>query len=177
MLKKTILLSGAHGVGKGYFLKKKFENDNRFVILGASNLISKYKKADDAGYKKVQNISDNQQILLTALLAEKSKIGKDIILDGHICMINAEGNVESIPENFLIEAEISGIILLQDDIENIIQRQKERDGIVLDKELVRKIQEEEVKYCEYLLIKHNIPYNIIDSTYGYLQFCEIVDRM
>ena len=105
MQKKIILLSGVHGVGKGYFLKEKFENDNRFEILGASSLISKYKKADDAGYKKVQNVSNNQQILLTALSIEKNKINKDIILDGHICMINAEGKVESIPEKFFLDAE------------------------------------------------------------------------
>lgn len=177
MGRKSILLSGAHGVGKGYFLQKNFVNDIRFEILGASKIISKYKQPEDAGYKQVKNISNNQDILLKALSIEKSKISKDIILDGHICMINAEGEVESIPENFFVEAEIGGIILLQDDAEYIIQRQKERDGIVLDKEVVRKIQEEEAKYCEYLLRKHNIPYNIIDSTYGYLQFCEIVDRM
>ena len=38
-------------------MKEKFVNDNRFEILGASSLISKYKKADDAGYKKVHEYS------------------------------------------------------------------------------------------------------------------------
>lgn len=177
MQKKIILLSGVHGVGKGYFLKEKFENDNRFEILGASSLIGKYKKADDAGYKKVQNVSNNQQILLTALSIEKNKISKDIILDGHICMINAEGKVESIPEKFFLDAEISGIVLLQDDVDNIIQRQAQRDGLVLAKDIVKEIQEEEVKYCEQLFLKYNILYNAIDNSCDYIQFCEIVDRM
>ena len=177
MIKKTVLLSGVHGVGKGYFLKKKFENDNRFEILGASSLISKYKKADDAGYKKVQNVSNNQQILLAALSIEKNKITKDIILDGHICMINAEGNVESIPERFFLDAEISGIVLLQDDVDNIIQRQAERDGVVLAKNIVKEMQEKEAKYCEQLFLKYNISYKTIDNSCEYIQFCEIVDRM
>ena len=177
MQKKIILLSGVHGVGKGYFLKEKFENDNRFEILGASSLISKYKKADDAGYKKVQNVSSNQQILLTALSIEKNKINKDIILDGHICMINAEGNVESIPEEFFLDAEISGIVLLQDDVDNIIQRQAQRDGLVIAEDIVKEMQEEEVKYCEKLFLKYNILYNAIDHSCDYIQFCEIVDRM
>lgn len=177
MSKKTILLSGVHGVGKGYFLKKNFEDDIRFTILGASNLISRYKKADDAGYKKVQDVSNNQQILLTALSTEKYKVNKDIILDGHICMINAEKKVESIPEKFFLDAEINGIILLQDDVDNIIRRQAERDGLALAEDIVKEIQEEEAKYCKHLFLKYNMSYNVIDNSCGYVQFCEIVDRM
>lgn len=177
MLKKTILLSGSHGVGKGYFLLKNFEKNNRFTILGASRLISKYKKADDAGHKKVQNVSNNQQILLTAFNVEKRKIKNDIILDGHICMINAEGNIERIPESFFIDAAINGIILLQDDEHNIVKRQVERDGLAFSKDVVRTIQEEEIEYCQHLFSKYNISYNVIDNSCDYLQFCKIADRM
>ena len=92
-------------------------------------------------------------------------------------MINAEGKVESIPEKFFLDAEISGIVLLQDDVDNIIQRQAQRDGLVLAKDIVKEIQEEEVKYCEQLFLKYNILYNAIDNSCDYIQFCEIVDRM
>lgn len=177
MLKKTILLSGSHGVGKGYFLLKNFEKDNRFTILGASKLISKYKKVDDAGHKRVKNVTVNQQILLTALNVEKREIKNDIILDGHICIINAKGNIESIPESFFVDAAINGIILLQDDEDSIVKRQAERDGLAFSKEVVRTIQEEEIKYCQNLSSKHNISYNVIDKSCDYFQFCKIVDRM
>lgn len=59
MSKKLILLSGAHGVGKGYWLKQNFENDKNFSVLGASDLIRRYKEADDAGHKRVKNIAGN----------------------------------------------------------------------------------------------------------------------
>ena len=106
MSNKTILLSGAHGVGKGFYLRNTLSKCNAFTILEASKLISQYKKADDAGYKKVIDVSDNQQVLLTALTAEQLKITGTIILDGHLCILNASEEIENIPENFLKKASI-----------------------------------------------------------------------
>lgn len=48
---------------------------------------------------------------------------------------------------------------------------------MLAKDIVKEIQEEEVKYCEQLFLKYNILYNAIDNSCDYIQFCEIVDRM
>ena len=71
----------------------------------------------------VKDVSDNQKVLLKALIAEKRQIETDIILDGHLCIINKNGDIERIPKEFLIKASVHGIILLQDDVENIIERQ------------------------------------------------------
>lgn len=151
--------------------------DERFAILEASKLISRYKKADDAGYKKVKDVTDNQQILLTALATERSKIEGDIILDGHICMLNAEGRIECIPEEFVTKALINGIVLLQDNPRNIVKRQSERDGRNLPIDTIRSLQEEEIWYCEKLFSTHAIPYSIINGACDYQQFCEKIDRM
>lgn len=177
MKRKIILLSGAHGVGKGFFLSNNFSSSNKFTILGASDLIKKYKQADDAGYKRVKDISDNQQILLIAFEDEKKAIIKDIILDGHLCMINAEGIVERIPEKFLIKAQIDGIILLQDEVDNIVARLKKRDGINISKDIINQIQHEEREYCKELQLKHHISYDIISNTCDYQTFCDIVSKM
>lgn len=176
MSNKVILLSGVHGVGKGYLLKK-LVNDDQFKIVEASGLISRYKKADDAGYKRVNNVFDNQQILLKALAIEKDRTNKDIILDGHVCIINASGNVECISEKFVFRARVSGIILLQDDVDKIIQRQSQRDGLAFDGDLIKRMQEKEYEYCPQLFSKYNIKFDIIDSSYDYIQFCRLVERM
>ncbi len=177
MERKTILLSGVHGVGKGYFIEKNFGDDRRFTVLEASKLISRYKKADDAGYKKVRDVSNNQQILLAALEIERNKIKNDIILDGHICMLNAEGSIESISEDFIKAASIKGIVLLQDEVDSIVERQIRRDGLKLSSDIVKGIQEEEKRKCQNLFSKYKIPYAIIDNTCDYRQFCEIVNEM
>lgn len=177
MKRKLILLSGVHGVGKGHFLKNNFPESNRFIILEASKLIGKYKKADDAGYKKVKNVSDNQQILLAALESERKITKGDIILDGYLCLLNAEEAIERIPEDFLIKISVNGVVLLQDNIDNIVNRQNQRDGIELSSDTIKMIQEEEIKYCEILFLKYEIPYRVIYNTSDYQKFSEIVDRM
>lgn len=177
MERKIILLSGVHGVGKGYFLKKNFAQGEGVTILEASQLIGRRKKADDAGHKKVKDISDNQRILLEELESERYQIMGDIILDGHLCMLKEDGSIERIAETFFKEASINGIVLLQDEVENIVKRQMERDGSKLPSDIIKDIQEEELKYCEILFLKHNIPYKVIDGDCGYQQFCEIVKRM
>lgn len=177
MKRKIILLSGVHGVGKGYFLSKNFMEEDKFAIFEASELISRYKKADDAGYKKVKDVLNNQKVLLAALKIEQEKTREDIILDGHICMLNADGNIESIPKSFFADASVSGIVLLQDEAENIVKRQAERDGLMLEINVIRAMQEQELKYCKVLFAEYDIPYYIIDHACNYQQFCEIVSRM
>lgn len=177
MNSKTILLSGAHGVGKGFYLRNTLSKCNAFTILEASKLISQYKKADDAGYKKVIDVSDNQQVLLTALTAEQLKITGTIILDGHLCILNASEEIENIPENFLKKASICGIILLQDEPQNIIKRQSERDGSELEYNIIKMIQQKELEYCEDLLSKYSLPYNIIKPTCSYQEFIKIINEM
>ena len=177
MGKKLILLSGVHGVGKSYFLNNRFACDDRFEILSASSLIGKFKKADDAGYKKVYDVQNNQQVLLTVLLEEKNRISKDIILDGHICILNETGKVECISEKFFLDAGVNGVILLQDDVNIIVQRQGQRDGLVLDQSIIKEMQEKEKQYCERLFSKYNIGHHVIDDTCDYSKFCKIVDGL
>ena len=107
---EIILFSGAHGVGKGYFLDKIKKDIQGFNIYSASDLIKRYKNATDAGYKKVSDIDDNQNVLIKAI-KEIKKDNRNIILDGHLCVFNANGKVERIPEKFFVDAEITEIMI------------------------------------------------------------------
>ena len=53
---KVILLSGVHGVGKGFFLEQVKKNIEEYNVYSASKLIERYKSPTDAGYKKVCNV-------------------------------------------------------------------------------------------------------------------------
>lgn len=177
MSKGIILFSGVHGVGKGYFLKNVLGESEEFVVLEASKLISKYKEAADSGYKKVANVSQNQDILLDALVCERRNTEKRIILDGHICVLNSNGEVERISREFFIKSSIKSIILLQDDIERILQRQEKRDGKSIPGEILDKMQKEEEQYCQSLLVENNISYQIIRNSCTCQQFCNIIESM
>lgn len=175
--KKLFLLSGVHGVGKGYFLKNILKDDSNYTILEASNLIRQYKEAEDAGYKMVKDVSDNQRVLLKALITEKGQVKTDIILDGHLCIINKNGDIERIPEEFLVKASVYGIILLQDDVDSIIRRQNLRDGVGLKKQTIVKIQEDEIRYCELLRNELKIPFIVIEGKCTHNQFIKEINQM
>ena len=60
------LICGVHGVGKTVFAKKMCQKMS-FVYYSASELIKKMVKCQICDYKKVQQISSNQELLLEAL--------------------------------------------------------------------------------------------------------------
>lgn len=54
-----------------FFLNKVKENIQHYNIYSASSLIQRYQPATDAGYKKVHNVNNNQDILIKAIIEER----------------------------------------------------------------------------------------------------------
>ena len=158
---KSFLFSGVHGVGKGFFLKKISKEIKGYNIYSASTLIEKYQPSTDAGYKKVRNVKNNQDILIKAVKEAKLKDGNSFILDGHLCIFDAEENVVRIPENFFSETQIEGIVLLQDFPKVISDRLEIRDGKKISIQSIEKMQHEEQRFAEELWKKYKIPYVVV----------------
>lgn len=167
---KVILLSGVHGVGKGFFLEQVKKNIEEYNVYSASKLIERYKSPTDAGYKKVCNVNNNQDILIEAIKKEKLHSTKDFIIDGHLCVLNAEGKVERIPEYFFVDTGINGIVLLQDDPIVISQRINDRDAEKINVKDLREMQDEEYMYACELQNKFHIKYKVISHNYTGEQF-------
>lgn len=110
---KVILFSGVHGVGKGFFLEQVKKNIEEYNVYSASKLIERYKSPTDAGYKKVCNVNNNQDILIEAIKKEKLHSTKDFIIDGHLCVFNAEGKVERIPRRRFQKELVYGYIVAE----------------------------------------------------------------
>lgn len=174
---KTILFSGVHGVGKGFFLDKLKKDLQNYSIYSASNLIAKYQQAADAGYKKVRDVSRNQDILIGAIKDKQCSDTKDIIVDGHLCIFNANGEVERIPEYFFKDVPIAGIILLQDEPILISERIEQRDSEGINIVDLQKMQEEEQIYAQELEEKLGIRYVIVTHQYTGKQFENILKGM
>lgn len=177
MGKGVILFSGVHGVGKGYFIKENIKDNDDIICISASELIRRYQNSEDAGYKKVKDVEGNQEILLNALRCMEMSADKSILLDGHLCIINSNNEVETISESFILKAQIKGVILLQEEVPIIEQRQKGRDGICLFTEMIKEIQCKEKLYAELLFKKYKIPFEIISSECRYNQFLKIISTM
>lgn len=174
---KSILFSGVHGVGKGFFLEKIKKEIEEYNIYSASTLIEKYQPSTDAGYKKVRNVKNNQDILIKAMKEAKLKDENSFILDGHLCIFDTEGNVVRIPEKFFYETQIEGIVLLQDCPDLILGRINARDGKEIRIESIEKMQHEEQKFAEELWEKYKIPYVIITHECTGVEFMKRIQEI
>ncbi len=174
---KTILFTGVHGVGKGFYLEKNCRDTSRVQVLSASGLIQEYKSAADAGYKKVLDVYANQDVLLKALQQQQVKAKFDIILDGHLCILNAKGGIEKIPEYFFVQGNFEGIILLQDDVRLIAERINSRDGEKINILLLDEIQKLEREYAVHLKETIGLEYEIINPECNGQEFIRIIEKL
>ena len=174
---KSILFSGVHGVGKGFFLKKIIKEIEGYNVYSASALIEKYNPSTDAGYKKVCNVKDNQEALVKAVKEEKLKNENSFILDGHLCIFDMEGNVVRIPENFFGETQIEVIVLLQDCPKMISDRINTRDGEEISIQSIEKMQYEEQKFAEELWEKYKIPYVVVTHECTGVEFIQRIQEI
>ena len=91
-------------------------------------------------------------------MEEKAYNSKDFILDGHLCVFNAKGDIVRIPEYFFVNTKINGIILLQDEPRVIVERIVQRDSNRLEISTIENMQDEESKYASELQRKYQIEY-------------------
>lgn len=153
------LICGVHGVGKTVFAKKLCQK-RLLEYYSASELIKKMANRGISDHKKVQHISDNQELLLEAL----SEIdGTQYILDGHLCLINIQNKIERISNGIFQTMDIESIYIVVDEPEKIQRRLKNRDEQIWNLELIASFQQEEFEYAKYLAEKMNIPLRIIHN--------------
>ena len=134
---KIIFLGGVHGTGKG-FLSEKLCSNLSLKYLSASKLIKWTEINSDASNKLVNNISETQERLTTALKAiceEK----ENYLLDGHYCLLNS--SQEPTKVDFDVFSDINPVILLivKTEPELIKGRLMNRDGKNYDLTLIRKM--------------------------------------
>lgn len=154
---KMQLICGVHGVGKTIFAKT-FCQKKSLSYYSASELIRKMTESQICDYKKVQQVTGNQKLLLEAL----SKIeDKQYILDGHLCLINGQNKIERIQAGIFQKLNIECIYIVVDKPKKIQQRLKERDDKNWNVNFIDLFQKEEFEYAKYLTGKMYIPLKII----------------
>lgn len=129
------------------------------------------------GYKMVSSVKDNQDILITAIKEEKSNDDRDLILDGHLCIYNKQGEIERIPEYFFVETNIKNVFILQDDPKIISERLRKRDKKEIQIEDIQKIQNEELAYARELKEKLGTNFVVITHKVTEEQFKKYLNKM
>lgn len=153
-----IFISGVHGVGKTYFcsnVKEKLDVDT----FSASRLISERKHSGFSRDKLIPDIDDNEKYLLMAV-QDLNAAGTNYLLDGHFCLLNAEGHVTRIPKDTFIALHPDAIVLLTEKPETIAERRRQRDGIDHNADSIQQFQEEEAAYSEEVAETLGIPLKI-----------------
>lgn len=168
-----IFISGVHGVGKSYFCDK-VRADFGIETYSASKLIAVRKNAGFSNDKRIRDIDENQTYLLAAV-QELNATGTQYLLDGHFCLLNADGIVTRIPPETFKVLQPEAIVLLTERPEIIAERRKQRDGIVHDVRAIRHFQDEESSYAKEMAealgipIKISVGANDINSTLCFVQ--------
>ena len=152
-----IFVSGVHGSGKTYFCGR-VEEALGCSTYSASKLITQRKQSGFAPDKLIPDIEDNQAYLLSAVeeLNEKSS---SYLLDGHFCLLNADGIVTRIVSYTFVALSPSAFLLITAEPELITERRQERDGIEHNAEDIRHFQDEELAYATELSERLNIIVN------------------
>lgn len=171
-MKNIIFIGGIHGVGKTTFCQKVLQKIN-IQHYSASHLIKSIDK--ELIYnknKKVIDIDNNQNKLIIAInkYIEETKTS---LLDGHFCLLNRAYEIKEIPINTFIAMRPKAIIVLYDKIDNIKNKNSERDGILYNDKLLLSFQNRELGYSEKIAKKLDIPYkkiNVNDNFKDALEF-------
>jgi adenylate kinase len=160
--RKIIFVGGIHGVGKTT-LCKNIELRFNIKHFSASNLIAQEKAEENLRNKRVENIDENQDSLVTAI--KKNFTNENwYLLDGHFCLLNKDNEITQIPSSTYQAICPSAIVVLVDEPENIYNRLKLRDSVKHDLSLLHSFQENEINYSHYIRDKLNIPYLMCNTT-------------
>jgi len=150
-----IFISGVHGSGKSYFCEK-VKDSCGYPSYSASTLIAERKEAGFSSDKLIPDIDDNQQYLLTAIRVLNDN-NVSFLLDGHFCLLDANGVVTRIARSTFEILKPEALVLVTENPDIIASRRYERDGIRHDVEDIRHFQNEETLYAEELSAHLGIP--------------------
>lgn len=122
----TIFLAGIYGVGKST-LAEKISAMTGLPYFSAGDLISKVNGEKYGANKFVTDKEKNQDILVECV-SEILQTTKTIILAGHFCIVNRQGEVEKLPNHVFTKLQISKIVLLEAPPSVIMEHLSGRDG-------------------------------------------------
>lgn len=158
MFHKIAFIGGIHGVGKSTICRH-ICSEMSLEYLSASELLKWRDINEDAKNKKVNDIPDTQNRLITGLDNVIQK-GKNYLLDGHYCLLNSNNEVVRIPFETFEKINPFSLNLILGDISEIKKRLEKRDNKPYDHSLLEQLQSEELTYAKQLSKNLGITLNI-----------------
>ncbi len=121
----TIFIAGTYGVGKST-LCHKLSTILNISDYSAGDLISAV-NGETYGANKVVGDKTSNQSILALQVKHLLKATSKILLAGHFCIFDANGNVDYLPDSVFYDLEIEFILLLEAPVSQIIKNLSVRD--------------------------------------------------
>jgi adenylate kinase len=121
----VIAVIGLSGVGKGWLISR-FAKEHTAHHVEASRLLKEAKKATSGAHVTSEELRtgaviNNQDLLISAFLAEREKTSGLILFDGH-CIVDSGAELVEIPVDVFKAISPSGIILICSEPATIADR-------------------------------------------------------
>lgn len=152
--KKIIFVGGIHGVGKTVLCRSLVERLGGQHVI-ASDLIRRLNVQPSNEIKRVKNINRNQEVLVSAI-DEFLQNEERYFLDGHFCLFGEDGSATEVGLEVFSKIAPQSIILVNDDIDNVIQRLNLRDSVIHDVDRLWQLQQCELESSEIISKSLNI---------------------
>lgn len=148
MINGIVFVGGIHGVGKGA-LCNRIASSLGITHLSASDVLKWSDFSADPSNKQVSDVSITQERLLINLgkMVQPDRI---YLLDGHFCLLNKEGKIETVPDEVFIGINPKKIIVVSEDPEIVCQRLSDRDGRSYDLSVLEQMQITERERAQHI---------------------------
>lgn len=155
---KIIFIGGVHGVGKSTFVNSVKAKCPSVEGISCSTIM----KWKNPAHKKVENVEENQNKLLTNL-PYFIDLDKNYLLDGHFCLLTEKNTIERVPIEVFENINPDMIILLEECPTVICQRLSDRDTIQYSEDLIKNFLLEEKMYANEVADNLGIPLKCSNS--------------
>ncbi len=158
-ISKVVFLGGIHGVGKNTICSI-IEQEMDIIHLSASELIKWGEISPDENNKKVKDVDETQNRLISALRGTIEP-SKRYVLDGHFCLLRTSGDISRVPFETFRAINPCAIAVMTETPSTIRKRLAARNKKEYSVELLREFQQKEVSWAKDVSAKLNIPFLLI----------------
>ena len=160
----VLFLAGIYGVGKST-LGETLSQRQGIPFYSAGDLISQVNGEKYGANKVVADKVGNQDILaiqINRLLKQYDRI----LLAGHFCIVNKQGEVDCLPRDAFKNLHLDKIILLEAEKEQILNHLRVRDAKKYSPELVATLMQTEREMAYAVSAELNCPIATHCMTYS-----------
>jgi len=155
-----IFIGGVHGVGKSS-LCAAFSVKTKVAHYVASDLIKSLRNEDANLHKEVNNLTQNQDALLTAISLMINE--PQYLLDGHFVVCVAGKGLSPVPTEIFRAIQPLGIIIVTGNALHASDRIKSRDCKDIPPVLLEQMQIAEIAHGNHVAKELDIPLHILDD--------------